>query len=87
MGHIATSATMGQRVAACAAQQGQESPEAWASGQRWAWASTPNWAAQWDYAVQTHPPVEGDPVYDPGADPAAITDTDILTRVQQLLGE
>jgi len=82
---IAGSWTMTQRITACAAQQAQDTPETWTAEHRWDWASTPNWATQWDYAVETHPPVEGE-IYDPGADQTVITDQDILTRVQQLLG-
>lgn len=84
MGTIAYSSSMTQRVIACAAQQDQSLPDVWASQNRWEWASTPSWAEKWDYAVATHPPVEGE-VYDPGADATVITDGDILSRVQQLL--
>lgn len=80
---VAMDVDMRNRVTACAAQQGHPSPEKWAWDNAYTWASTSSWAEKWDYAVATHT----DPEYSPGADPAVITDGDILTRVQQLLPE
>jgi len=81
---IAIDHAMRNRVAACAAQQGHPEPEQWSWDNAYIWASTPTWGEKWDYAVNTHPDEEF-PDYSPGADPAVITDADILTRVQQML--
>lgn len=70
----------------------------WTLHNRYLWASSPTWGEKWDYAVQTHPPEPTPPPdpenpvataapYDPGADPAVITDGDILSTVQTLSGE
>lgn len=88
---IAGNGAMHQRLCACATQQqilgnvpGIEEPIQWVSANSYVWASSPGWAEKWDYATQTHPPVEGAPMYDPGIDAAVITDGDILATVQAL---
>jgi hypothetical protein len=86
---IAADKDMNERVTACAAQQQQQglpipSSEYWASSNRYLWASSPTWGEKWDYAKATH---EDDPDYRPGADPAVITDADILSTVQVLATE
>jgi len=77
---IAADPAMLGRVTACAGQQGSElPPEVWAWENRYRWAAAPGWGQQWDSAVASG-------VEDPGADPAVITDGDILAVVQPMLG-
>lgn len=80
---IAGDPDMLERVRACAAQQAIDGPEAWAYDQRYSWAAQPGWGAQWDSGLAAHP---ADPDYRPGADPAVITDGNILSAVQLLAG-
>lgn len=58
-------------------------PLLWVSVNRYVWASSPSWGEKWDYANASHP---DDPDYEPGKDPAVITDADILSTVQALGG-
>ena len=74
---IAADQTMRQRVAACAAQEGETAPENWAYTNAYLWAASPGWDDAWESAVAA-----GNPA--PGADPAVITDPQILAAVQQL---
>jgi hypothetical protein len=71
---------------ACAAQQQQLGAaidsETWVWENRFFWASSPSWGEKWDYAHASHP---DEPGYQAGADPAVITDQDILTTVQALI--
>jgi hypothetical protein len=76
---IAQSYSMHQRVAACAAQEGEENPEQWAADNALGWAAAPGWAAAWQSALAA------DPEADPGANEAAITDGMILAQVQPML--
>lgn len=76
---IAGDYSMQIRVTACAAQQGEESPEPWTLEHRYNWAAAPGWAAAWDSALAA-----GNP--NPGAAPDVITDGMILTQVQAMLG-
>lgn len=55
----------------------------WVYGNRYVWASSPGWGAAWDSALASH---SDDPTYEPGKDPAVITDGMILATVQQLGG-
>jgi hypothetical protein len=90
---IAGDTNMNERVHACAAQQqfggADIDSDTWAWENRYLWASSPTWGEKWAYALATH---EGDvvdadnPPYEPGADPAVITDADILATVQTLAG-
>lgn len=84
---IANDSYMNQRVLACAAQQqnlgAQIEASTWAWENRFFWASSPTWGEKWDYAHASHP---DEPGYQAGADPAVITDADILTTVQTLIG-
>jgi len=89
--NIAGNNFMHQRMVACATQQahlgstpGIEDPGVWVSQNSYLWASSPGWGEKWDYALATHPPIEGQPLYDPGQDAAVITDADILATVQAL---
>lgn len=54
---------------------------AWVHDYRYLWASSPDWGAAWDSALAAHP---DDPAYEPGKDPAVITDGQILATVQTL---
>lgn len=83
---IANAYSMNARVAQCAAQEGESEPEAWTGRTRRTWAAAPGWDAAWVYATETHPPIEGAPPYDPGADEAVITDGMILAQVQIMRG-
>lgn len=85
---IASDAWMGERLRACASQESHQNgtpadPIQWVADNRYVWASSPTWGEKWDYAKATH---EGDIDYQPGRDPAVITDADILTTVQGLSG-
>jgi hypothetical protein len=96
---IASSPAMQHRVAQCAAQEGVGTnpspgdpvtgrpmdPDRWTLEHRRQWASAPDWDDAWEYALNTHPPVEGEPAYDPGTDDAVITDGQILGQVQSML--
>jgi hypothetical protein len=55
----------------------------WVTDHRYVWAASPGWAEAWDYAVASHP---DEPDYEPGRDPAVITDGMILSTVQHLGG-
>lgn len=70
-----------RRVAACAAQEGAANdgldPTTWSLAWRLVWASAPGWADAWESAEAS-----GNP--SPGADPAVITDAQILTQVQTM---
>lgn len=56
-------------------------PITWTDVNRYLWASSPDWGASWDSALAAHP---DEPDYEPGADPAVITDGMILATVQEL---
>lgn len=95
---IATDENMTERIRAAATQQAHlgsadighdSSPFGlavldWVANNRYLWASSPGWGAAWDYALAAHP---DDPEYEPGKDPAVITDGMILATVQALGGE
>ena len=75
---ITENASMNRRVAACASQEGYTGdPLQWAYDNRYGWAGAPGWAAAWDSAVASEIP-------DPGADPAVITDGQILAQLQSM---
>lgn len=76
---VSADSSMRQRVAACAAQQGNTEPEHWAYVNAFRWAAAPGWAAKWDSAIAGG-------VTNPGSDPAVITDADILAVVQPMIG-
>jgi hypothetical protein len=87
---IATNAAMHQRLSACTTQQKAlgtvpaiDDALFWVNSNAYLWASSPTWAEKWDYALATHPPVEGED-YDPGRDATVITDDDVRTTVQTL---
>jgi hypothetical protein len=57
------------------------SAQAWVKDYRYVWASSPGWGAAWESALAGHP---DEPDYEPGKDPAVITDGMILATVQAL---
>ena len=92
---IASDMYMVQRVAQCATGEGcvQAGIDAdlWAHDWRRVWASAPGWDIAWESALASHPPVDtppgemAPPKYQPGADPAVITDGEILAQVQSMM--
>jgi hypothetical protein len=88
---IATDQWMRERMLAASTQQSylgnapliQPTVFQWVDNNRYVWASAPGWGAAWDSALAGHP---DDPAYEPGRDPAVITDGMILATVQQLGG-
>jgi len=76
---MAQNATLTQRVAQCAAQQGIANPDSWTQENRREWAAAPGWDAAWESGLETNKKQTG---YDPGADEACITDQMILSWVQ-----
>lgn len=81
---IASNGAMFARVAQCATEEQVADAESWTNVHRREWAAAPGWDEAWAYAVETHPPVEGEPPYDPGRDEAVITDGMILSQVQAM---
>jgi hypothetical protein len=85
---IAENPSMFARVAQCAAEQDIKDPDGWTHTNRREWAAAPGWADAWASAQASHPPnpdpEPGEPVYDPGADEAVITDAMILGQVQAM---
>lgn len=75
---IAANSSMRARVAACAAQEGEQQPETWAFTNSLRWAASPGWDAAWDSAEAANPG------QDHGANQACITDGMILATVQGL---
>jgi hypothetical protein len=88
---IANDRFMTERMYAAATQQSHLgsvntdglTPITWVDVSRYVWASSPGWGAAWDSALAGHP---DDPDYEPGKDPAVITDGMILSTVQALGG-
>src|SRR4051812_43066568 len=87
---IANDDPMVERLRASATQQSHlgnapqiTDPLTWVDLNRYVWASSPGWGAAWDSALAGHP---DDPDYEPGKDPAVITDGMILSTVQALGG-
>lgn len=90
---IANDDFMNERLRACATQQVQLQTVSiasnldaltWVYVNRYVWASSPSWGEKWKYALDSHP--AADPPYQPGKDEAVITDGDILSTVQSLVG-
>ena len=83
---IANNRAMLDRVAQCAASEGLSGdPDRWTYEQRRLWSAAPGWDEAWEYSKNTHPPVEGEPAYDPGPDEAVVTDSMILAQVQSMI--
>lgn len=83
--HMTSSASLQGRLAAAAAQEqgsgaelSPDMPEVWAQVNRWKLCAAPGWDAAWASA-------EAGANEDPGADPAVITDAQILSQVQAVL--
>lgn len=75
---ISANQSMRNRVAACAASEGETAPDNWAYTNALRWASSPGWDAAWASAEAANP---GE---DHGANEAVITDGQILSAVQAL---
>lgn len=83
---IANNRAMLDRTAqAAAGEQVSGDPDRWAYDNRRTWSSAPGWDAAWESSLVSHPPVEDEEPYDPGADEAVITDGQILSQVQTML--
>lgn len=78
---MATNASLRERVAAAAAGEGITDPLQWAADHMWAVASSPGWAAAWDYAEDTKTENVNP---DTGARLDVIDDSMILSAVQAL---
>lgn len=80
---IADDAWMRLRVSSCAAQQGCAhagiDPDTWAFTWRRVWSASPGWDMQWESALARP---DNAPGYQPGMDPAVISDGQILSQVQ-----
>ena len=80
---IADDPWMQLRVAACAAQQGCTDvgidPDVWAHEWRRVWSASPGWDAQWESALAR---ADNPPGYQPGMDPAVVSDGQVLSQVQ-----
>lgn len=78
-GQIAADEDMRVRVAQAAAQEGVTDagidPDVWTNEWKRVWASAPGWSEAWESA-------EAGGNETPGADPAVITDGQILAQVQ-----
>lgn len=59
--------------------------DSWMIDHRREWAAAPGWDAAWESAKVSHPPEDGEPPYDPGADEAVVTDSMILSQIQAML--
>lgn len=68
-----------QRVTACAAQEQDENPAQWMADHMMKLAAQPGWDAAWEYAVAANNPA-------PGRDAAVISDGQILSGVQAVIG-
>lgn len=81
-GAIADDPDMKVRVAQCAAQQGCANdgidPDLWTYEWRRVWSASPGWDEAWESA-------EAGGVPTPGADPAVVTDEQILAQVQTMM--
>lgn len=84
---IANDQWMNERMIAATTQQSYmhtvaiNDPLNWTNLNRYVWAASPGWGAAWDSALAAHP---DDSAYEPGRDPAVITDGMILSTVQAL---
>lgn len=74
--HLTDDADWRARVTACAALEGNPTPESWAYSNRWLMA-TQEMSEAYAYAVNSNNT-------NPGGDPSVITDQMILSRYQEL---
>lgn len=81
---MAGSQSLLQRIAACAASEGQSDPTTWAQANIWSLCSSPNWDDSWAYAKDTET-VNVNP--DTGIRDDVINDNMILSAVQALRTE
>jgi hypothetical protein len=82
---MAENYSMISRVAQCATQQEIPDADAWTQTNRRAWAAAPGWDDAWASARASH--ADDTQAYDPGADEAVITDSMILSQVQEMMSE
>lgn len=68
---------LSDRVAACAAVEGEADPEVWVGAHRWQYSARQGWADAYTYALEAKTP-------NPGTDHAVISDAMILTAVQEI---
>jgi hypothetical protein len=66
-----------QRSMACAATEGETSPNSWVSENQWQLAATPGFGDKYASALENE-------IERPGLDPSVISDEDILSSVQAL---
>lgn len=78
---MAQSVTLRNRITACAAQEGEGSPDGWVSQNLWKLATTAGWADDWDYAKGAYS-VNQNPDFGERND--IISDQKILAAVQAL---
>lgn len=78
---LAGSSSLSQRIAAAAAGERIDSPDAWASVRRWEFAAQPGWVDAWDYAKAS---LTINMNKDLGERDDVITDAMILSAVQAL---
>lgn len=76
------SASLNERIVACAAQEGIDNPDQWVAMNSWNIVARTDWVSAWAYAVESYLP-DNNP--DTGARPGVISDTMILTAVQAVL--
>jgi hypothetical protein len=79
---IASSASLKNRAAAAAAEQGQSDPTGWVDRNIWVLAAEPGWAAAWESAEAA---LTLDQNPDTGVRPSVITDAMILSAVQAII--
>ena len=68
-----------RRTAACVSNEIDDEPGAWTDAHRWQMAAAPGFADAYSSAIASGVP-------DPGRDPSVISDAQILSAVQALLG-
>jgi hypothetical protein len=76
---ISKNQSMRDRVAACAAAEGNTFPESWTAQYALHWASAPGWDAAWASAEVAAPGA------DHGKNEGVITDAMILSQVQAVM--
>lgn len=70
-----------QRLIACAAIEGIETPWVWVDQNIWTFAAQPGWGEAYAYALNIH---KDEPGYEPGWDEAVIADPMILASTQAI---
>lgn len=79
---MASDAYLRDRITACAATEPEtkNDPVQWTMNHAWQVVAAPGWDLAWDSAIAGEVP-------DPGKDPGVISDSMILSRVQELIAE